>query len=264
MDTALAHTEAGSGGPPLLVLHGFMGSARSMAELVDAMSADRRVVAVDLIGHGQSPAPDEVAPYATAAMVGQVRALLGSLELEQVDVVGYSMGARLALSVAVALPELVDRLVLIGGTAGIGDQADRKRRVSADAALADDIERDGMAAFVDRWEALPLFASQLTLPRAVRAAVREGRLAQRELGMANSLRGFGTGSMAPLWDHLGAIAAPTLAIAGERDAKYTALALRIEAAMANARAQIIPAVGHATHTEAPEYTARAIRAHLQR
>lgn len=264
MDTALAHLETGLGGPPLLLLHGFMGSARSMTGLLDAMSTDRRVVAVDLIGHGASPAPAEVGPYMTAAMVGQVRTVLQRLELEQVDVVGYSMGARLALSLAVAFPELVARLVLISGTAGIADRSDREERVRSDAALADDIERDGMTAFVNRWEALALFASQQGLPEPVRASIRRGRVAQREVAMANSLRGFGTGSMVPLWDRLEGIAAPTLAIAGELDTRYVLIAREIEAAMPGARAEIIGAVGHATHVEACESTVQAIRVHLQR
>ncbi|MFV2039241.1 MAG: 2-succinyl-6-hydroxy-2,4-cyclohexadiene-1-carboxylate synthase [Acidimicrobiales bacterium] len=258
----LAYRDTGGEGPPLLVLHGFMGSTGAMAGLVDALSLDRRVVAVDLIGHGASPAPRELAPYRTDAMVQQVREVLDEVGLGVVDAVGYSMGARLALSIVASTPALVRRLALISGTPGIADDADRESRIGDDAGLADSLERDGLEAFVDRWEQFPMFASQRQLPSAVQESIRAGRLAQREGGLANSLRGFGTGSMPPLWEGLGRIATPTLAIAGELDPKYAAIAGKLEEAMPAARAKVIASVGHATHIENPSATIDALRDHF--
>ena len=107
--------------------------------------------------------------------------------------------------------------MLEGASPGIADAAEREARRASDAALAGRIERDGVEAFVDEWERVPLFASQLALPAEARAAVRATRLAQRAHGLANSLRGMGAGAQAPLHDRLPSIAAPTLLLAGSLD-----------------------------------------------
>jgi 2-succinyl-6-hydroxy-2,4-cyclohexadiene-1-carboxylate synthase len=173
-------------------------------------------------------------------------------------VLGYSLGGRVALHYAVAAPERVAALILIGASPGIPDEAERRARREADEALARDIERDGVAAFVDRWERLPLFASQATLPAEVRASLRAQRLRNSPTGLANSLRGMGAGSQPSLWDRLPGLHVPTLLIAGELDAKYCDLARKMAAAMPAARLALIPRAGHAAHLEQPAALATAV------
>ena len=162
------------------------------------------------------------------------------------------MGARVALALAASRPELVTRLVLESPSAGIADAAERARRRAADEALATDLERDGLEAFVDRWEALPMFASHRDLPEAVRARLRAIRLANDAAGIAATLRGAGQGAMAPLHDRLSDIGVPTLIIAGDRDAVGLDRARDMAAAMPDARLEVIAGVGHTPHLEAPE------------
>lgn len=238
-------------GPALLLLHGFTGAASSWAPLVPKLAAHRRTIAVDLIGHGGSESPPDPERYRMEPCVGDLGALLDALDVARADVLGYSMGGRVALHLAAALPERVRSLVLESSSPGIADPIERAARVAADNALADTIERDGLAAFVDRWERLPLFASQAGLPDETRARLRDQRLRNDPLGLANSLRGMGAGRPAPLWDRLAALGMPALLIAGEMDEKYRAIAAAMARAMPRPRVAIVPAAGHAVHLERP-------------
>ena len=162
------------------------------------------------------------------------------------------MGGRVALHLAAAAPERVAALVLESSSPGIVSAAERQARVAADTALADAIERDGLSAFVDRWERQSLFASQAALPEDTRARLRAQRLANNPLGLANSLRGMGAGRQESLWDRLAGLDVPTLLIAGALDAKYCALADEMLALLPNARAAIVPGAGHTVHLEQPQ------------
>lgn len=250
-------------GPPLVLLHGFTGSAMSWGPLAEMLAARFAVLAVDIIGHGASSRPDALDRYAIdRAARDVVDAVLG-LGQRPGAWLGYSMGGRLALAVAATIPAAVERLALIGASPGIADAEERDARRQADEALADRIEAEGVPAFVDYWEALPLFESQLRLPRGMRRAIRRGRLANDPAGLANSLRGMGTGAQPAIHDQLSDITAPTLLLAGALDAKFAALAGEMAAAMPNARALRVPDAGHAPHIEKPAYCARTITAFLE-
>src|SRR5262249_27505017 len=149
--------------------------------------------------------------------VADLSDLLGTLELPRVGVAGYSMGGRLALGFACACAERVEALVLERASPGLADPVERAERKAADAALADRIEREGVAAFARHWEALPLWSTQAALPASVREAQRKARLRNREQGLAASLRGLGTGAQPALHRCLASLDVPVLCIAGELD-----------------------------------------------
>lgn len=239
-------------GPVLLLLHGFTGDLHTWDPFVPRWAERFRVVAVDLPGHGRTDAPANPVRYAMARCVDDLLALLNEMGAVDVRVLGYSMGGRVALHLALAAPERIAALVLESASPGIADAAERKARRQADEALADAIERDGVPAFVERWERLPLFESQRRLPEEVRAAVRAQRLRQRAVGLANSLRGMGAGVQEPLHGRLREIGAPTLLLAGELDEKYVGVVREMAAAMPRARAVIVPDAGHAVHLEQPQ------------
>jgi 2-succinyl-6-hydroxy-2,4-cyclohexadiene-1-carboxylate synthase len=256
------HVEVDGAGTPVVILHGFTGDCAAMAELASFLPG--RSVRVDLVGHGRSDAPADPGNYTMEAMVVHLLAVLEHLDLEAVHLVGYSMGARTALSFAVAHPGRVRSLSLIGGTAGIADAGDAAARVAADEALAERIEAEGMAGFVDHWESLPIFESQRSLSFERRQAIRSGRLAQRPVGMANHLRGAGTGAMPPLWGDLGRLNAPVLLLAGSLDTKFVDLAREMQMLLPDAQLLTVEGVGHAAHLEAPRAVAQAIRATIAR
>lgn len=252
---------AGSG-PPLLMLHGFTGSADAWQMVAPPIARHRRVIAIDLLGHGQTDAPDDPARYGMSPAVADLVAVLDQLGHDTVDLLGYSMGGRLALGFAVTHPDRVASLVLESASAGIADPAERKTRRRADNELADAIERDGIVAFVDRWERLPLFATQTRLGKQDRARVRRGRLAQRPNGLANSLRGFGQGVQPALHDRLAAFPRPTVLIVGEHDVKFRAIAKDLEPRLGWAWCDVAPRTGHAVHLEAPHWYTDAVLDHL--
>ena len=246
-----------------MLLHGFTGSAMSWGPLAEMLAARFTLLAVDIVGHGDSSKPDDPGRYAIDHAARDAVAAMLAFGFRQSSWLGYSMGGRLGLYVAATIPKAVDRLVLIGASPGLDDPGEREARRAADEALAGRIEADGVPAFVDHWESLPLFESQQRLPTGMRLAIRRGRLANEAHGLANSLRGMGTGAQPPVHDRLGDIEAPALLLAGALDAKFAAIADEMAAAMPAARAARVPDAGHAAHIEKPAYCVRTITAFLE-
>lgn len=261
-DVAL-HVETAGEGPPLVLLHGFTGSGASWARHVPVFATRFLTITIDLLGHGRSDAPADPGPYRIDQAAHDVLAVLDQLHLTRACVLGYSMGGRLALFLATVAPERVEALVLESSSPGIRDAAARRERAARDSALADAIERDGVPAFVDRWERLPLFATQARLPEAERAAVRAQRLAQSPRGLANSLRGMGQGVQPPLFERLPAIPLPVLIVSGALDPAYCALGREMAGLIPNARLAIIPDAGHAVHLEQPDTFRRTVLEFLE-
>lgn len=237
-------------GFPLLALHGFTGSATTWQPFA-ASWPQYRIIAVDLIGHGASDAPTDESRYTMAHCTADLAALLDALDVERAAVLGYSMGGRVALQLALAAPGRIAALVLESASPGIEDAGERAARVAADRALAESIERDGLEAFVDRWEALPMWATQAALPDTVRQQLRAQRLRNSTSGLANSLRGMGAGTQEAVLGRLGELSMPVLLIAGEHDAKYRQIARDMRDRIPNAQINIVEGAGHAVHLERP-------------
>jgi 2-succinyl-6-hydroxy-2,4-cyclohexadiene-1-carboxylate synthase len=166
---------------------------------------------------------------------------------EDAVLVGYSMGGRLALHAALRRPRY-SGLVLLGASAGIADDAARARRLGEDAELAAWIERHSIAEVVERWERNPVFASQSP---ALVDEQRPGRLRHDPPDLARLLRSAGQGASPVVWDRLGELRMPVLAIAGESDATYREAGRRIASLVPNGRAEVVPGAGHAAHMEQP-------------
>jgi 2-succinyl-6-hydroxy-2,4-cyclohexadiene-1-carboxylate synthase len=255
------NAEMSGEGPALLLLHGFTGSAATWAPF-RASWPGFTLVAVDLPGHGGSACAPDRGRYGMESCVEDLLALLDHLRIEKAAVLGYSMGGRVALHLAASAPG-AEALILESASPGIEDPQERAERRKSDEALASAIEAGGVEAFVDRWEALPLFASQTRLPPAVREGLRRQQLGNSAAGLASSLRGMGAGAQAPLWDRLPELRVPALLIAGGLDEKYCGLARRMAAALPNARLEVVPEAGHAVHLEQPESFASAATRFLE-
>ncbi len=251
-----ASDEGPTADPALVLLHGFTGSIDTWLPLRRRLAATRRVIAVDLPGHGRS----EPRGGGFAATVAAIASLLDARGVRHADVVGYSLGGRLALALTLERPDLVGRLVLESASTGIGDSDERAARARDDDALADRIERNGIAAFVDEWERLPLFASLRDLPQDDRLALRAHRLACSAPGLASSLRNVGAGRQPWLGDRLGELARPVSLVVGARDAKYRALGEHMAKRIRGSALEIVEGAGHVPHLERPD----AFRAALDR
>jgi 2-succinyl-6-hydroxy-2,4-cyclohexadiene-1-carboxylate synthase len=232
----------------LVLLHGFTQTGRSWALVEAALRGRYRCLAPDLPGHGDL---GERRPVSFDA----VSAYLAALAPRRFVLGGYSMGGRLALDFALRHPDRVERLVLLGASPGLADAEERNARRKADEALAERILSDGVAAFAEAWGRQPLFAGQ---PRGVAELARAERLRQTADGLAAALRGLGTGVMTPLWDRLGELSMPVTLLAGERDAKFRAIAERMAQGIPHARLVVVPGAGHAAHLEAPDAVAEVL------
>ncbi len=232
----------------LVLLHGFTHTGASWRPLVAALDQRYRPLAPDLRGHGRSSA---ACPVSLAAVTGDLDAAAPA----RFTLGGYSMGGRIALHVALARPERVERLILIGASPGLADPAERAARREADGRLADEIEGETIEAFAARWARTPVLADQ---PADVRRAVDADRRRNTPHGLARALRGLGTGALASLWDRLPELTIPVELVVGERDEKFRATAKRMAAALPAARLHIVAGAGHAVHLEDPAAVAAII------
>ncbi|MDX1998081.1 MAG: 2-succinyl-5-enolpyruvyl-6-hydroxy-3-cyclohexene-1-carboxylic-acid synthase [Thermoanaerobaculia bacterium] len=243
--------------PPLVLLHGFTGHAAGLADF-RARLGDLETLAFDLPGHGEAPAAENLT--FESAVAGVLREL-DRRGLERVHLLGYSMGGRLALGVAVTAPERIVTLTLIGSSPGIPADAleERAVRSGSDGALAAALERDGLDAFVDRWLALPLFATQAQLGHRAGRRSRALRLASRAHGLARGLRALSRGIQPDYWPALATLSMPVLLIVGAEDAAHVGFARDMAARLPNARLEIVEGASHAPHVEEPERVAGWVR-----
>jgi 2-succinyl-6-hydroxy-2,4-cyclohexadiene-1-carboxylate synthase len=243
---------------PLLLLHGFTGAPASWdgvrAQLPDRFDA----FCPALAGHagqrfdGITSFDDELA---------RLLALLGTER--RWELAGYSLGARLGLGLLARAPERFRRATLIGVHPGLDDEADRAERRSADARWARVLREQGLGAFVERWTAQPLFASQGRLPAELLAEQRARRSAQDAEGLALALERFGLGAMPSYWQGLPALRTPLTLAAGELDVKFVDLARRAARELPQGRLLLAPGAGHNLLLERPELVAQAIATETQ-
>ncbi len=169
--------------------------------------------------------------------------------------VGYSMGGRIAAETVVRYPNLpLAGLVLESAGLGPADEAARAALAERNGAWAQRLRDEGVAAFMDWWETLPLFASQQALPAEARAAIRAERTSRDAEPLTRSLEAWGAHHQAAEAVTLGVLAdlanrgVPVLYVAGVLDEKYSAVAARVRAA--GLPTELVPDAGHNAHLEA--------------
>lgn len=247
----------------IVMLHGFTGTAGTWDQVASYLP-DICIIAIDLIGHGQTDAPEAVSYYTMQEQIKLLEQTFIQLELEQFVLLGYSMGGRVALSYTAAYPKRVGQLILESASPGLKTEEERAARRMADEALANKIEQQGIKAFVDMWENIALFATQKTLPVNIQQVVREERLAQTEIGLANSLRGMGTGAQDELWSQLNSISLPVTLITGSLDEKFCLIAQKMKEELPNGKHVLVENTGHAIHVENPKQFATIVKDALKR
>ena len=235
--------------PAVVFLHGFMGSRSDWADVTAALGDGFRRVAVDLPGHGASLG----LPDAAYGVGGAVRALLETLDglgIERPVLVGYSMGGRLALYLALRHPDRCAGLFLESASPGLPDAAERAARRRADEGKARRLERDPFEEFLQDWYRQPLFASLARDGDLLHRTI-EARRANVPAELAKSLRGSGVGNQPSLWDELPDLRAPALAVAGGLDEKFAAISRRMEGLAPRLRSATVAGAGHSVRVEAP-------------
>ncbi|TAA69805.1 2-succinyl-6-hydroxy-2,4-cyclohexadiene-1-carboxylate synthase [Planococcus salinarum] len=245
----------------LVFLHGFTGSTVTWHNLVSHFT-DYKIILLDLLGHGLTESPENPERYAMELQLRDLEMLFGRMGLEEFALAGYSMGGRAALAYACTFPGRVSVLVLESASPGLKSGAERSDRRQSDGELAERIVSGGTESFVKSWEKTPLFSTQESLPDPVKIAVREERMAQNPIGLANSLIGMGTGAQESYWEALCRLKIPVLLLTGSLDDKFTAIAKEMVSLMPEAVHQEILA-GHALHVEKSDEFATIVREYLK-
>ncbi len=247
-------------GVPVVLLHGFMGSALSWGTIAEQLAQHHKVIAIDILGHGDSDKPIDYQRYQMACVAEDLAKLIKALTAAPPYLLGYSMGGRLALYFAVQYPQLVRSLILESASPGLQDDEARWERLHKDKHLAGRIEGEGVKAFVDFWEYLPLWHTQCGLDQDVLKAQRQQRLMNNPQGIANSLRGMGTGMQPVLWERLDELDMPVHLIVGGKDDKFLAINQAMQRRLSNSKLSILNEAGHNTHLEQPETFAQVVLA----
>lgn len=259
-DSMYWYEESGDG-IPLVMLHGFTGSSKTWDGFSKTRGQGFRIITVDLPGHGKTRTPNGLTMEQCCRELGD---LFEALKLDRFHLLGYSMGGRTALSFVMMYPGAVESLILESASPGLNDEQERQERQEKDEKLARKIEREGMTAFVDYWESIPLFATQQTLPQVVKERVREERMAQTEQGLAGSLRGMGTGTQPSWWESLPVFDTPVLLLAGELDNKFARINQQMASHLSNAELHTIQGAGHAIHVEKPQMFGKLVEEFILR
>ena len=232
--------------PTIVFVHGFTQTANSWKPIAEQFVAHGvQAIVVDLPGHGGSTSV-RADLRRTADMVAQMGGA-GTY-------VGYSLGGRVCLHLALMYPHLVRSLILIGAHPGIADADERSARRDSDDALAAHLMEVGVATFLAEWMANPLFGGF-----DPGDAERADRLRNTVDGLAASLRMAGTGEQLPLWPRLLELNMPVLAMAGEHDSKFAAIAQQIVAAVPDGHFLAVPDAAHSAHLQTPDAVTDAIR-----
>ena len=250
-------------GEPLMLLHGFTGNHSTWKSVVDALQDNYLCIVPDLIGHGRSDSPDDFTRYSIEKVAVDLKQMLTILNIEQCHVLGYSMGGRLALQFSVLFSKYVKTLLLESASPGLELEGEREQRKMQDDRLAERIEREGIQSFVEYWQDIPLFKTQKKLPVKDRAAIFEQRMHNSEIGLANSLRGMGTGVQQSLWNELIIFQFPVLLLTGELDEKFCKIAERMKLKLKDCEWHTINDVGHAIHVEDSEMFGRIVSGFIE-
>lgn len=257
------HVEKSGAGKPIVMLHGFTGSSQNWKLHQESLSQQFTVITIDLLGHGKTESPTDAARYQMDKVAEDVITIIQNLISEPVDLLGYSMGGRLALYIAINYPFLIKKLILESASPGLKTEDERQARVQSDNKLADFIEQDGIENFVQYWTNIPLFESQKQLAHEIQDQLRQQRLQSSPLGLANSLRGMGTGIQPSLWEKIPDLEnISVLIIVGELDKKFVAIAEQMEIQFPMSEKVIVPHVGHTTHLEQPNVFQKIVVAFL--
>lgn len=239
---------------PVVLLHGFTGDSSAWPE--DLFDPTRDVIAIDLLGHGTAPNAPESGTWSMEACVEHVMNLLQPYET--FDLVGYSMGGRVAVAIAATHPSRIGRLVTLGGSPGLESESDRTSRIARDNALSTELRTDGLHKFLSRWMALPIFSGTDKLGEDWRRSSFAQRLQNSSKGLANALVGFGTGAQPSYWSQLSHFQFPCLFLAGAEDPKFVEIARDMATRTPTGESATIADAGHAAHYERPTEVAQAI------
>jgi 2-succinyl-6-hydroxy-2,4-cyclohexadiene-1-carboxylate synthase len=249
-------TDGNSRHPPILWLHGFLGSCREFEPVIDRLKSEFYCIRIDLPGHGKTQWSGDYSMERTAHAIAQ---FIDEQQLSKINLVGYSMGGRLALHLALNFPEKFPIAILESASPGLKTASERHTRYQQDLILADRLEMD-FSRFLRMWYDQPLFAS-FTQQKNFEAILAQ-RSQNNPTELAKALRGMSTGKQPSGWLDLPIHRNPLLLLVGAIDRKFVAINQAMVNLTPTAQLQIIPDAGHVVHVEQPISVANRIAAFL--
>lgn len=235
-------------GKPLVCLHGFSESGYTWDGIV---VPGYQMIRIDTIGHGDSDIPDDESVFSIDTILRDLHTVVHAVGGESYVLMGYSMGARLALLYALEYGSAIEKLILESGSVGIASDAERRERRIADEALAQRIENHDGQWFASTWSNMPIFDSQNMLSKDVQEHIFKRRAHNSPYALAATLRGSGQGVMPYVGHKLSELHIPSVYISGALDTKYTTIGRDVFGALPNCYHVCVPHAGHNVHLEKP-------------
>lgn len=247
--------------PSLVMLHGFMGSGEQFNHLIPYLKQFCNPITIDLLGHGNSDGAELHYRFSTQEQIADLTKLIGEQLNIPLIIYGYSMGARLALQLVLHRPDLFKGLILESGTFGIESETERQARQALDARRSDAITGN-FKGFLEEWAKMPLFESPNASDELL-GHIFKIQGAQNPFWMANSLQGFGTGTMPCVRNRLNEISIPVQLIVGDKDAKFRHINRQMEKELQHPKLSVVNEAGHRVHLDQPEVLALTVKKFIQ-
>lgn len=235
----------------ILAVHGFTGEPYDFAPLYESGSLEVDWRFVTLPGHERElkmPIADGDDWQLFCVRIGEI---VDEASRDGVRLIGlgYSMGARLLLRAQLEKQWDFDRMILIGVTPGLVEEADRSQRWKQDESLAKMIKQEGISAFLEKWKKLPIIATQLKDQGAAGAERWRRKGLLNADALAKALLDYSNGKLSPVWDDLRTVETPVHLVAGEFDSKFLEIHQRMALLLRRCSSHTIPGAGHAPHLE---------------
>ena len=235
--------------PPILFLHGFLGSHRDWESIISQCLPNYFSIAVDLPGHGKSPISGSIMTFSLCT--DALEAVLKDLGSLKPLAVGYSMGGRLLLWTAIHRPHLFSRILLESVHPGIEEEKEQDQRIQSDALLSQKLKVMPFNDFLRYWYRSSMFASLIQTPDTFESIIQL-RLDNNPEELSQALKYLGTGRQKPLWGELKNLNIPVHLLAGVLDEHYVRIARRIKNILPESSLHLIPKTGHNIHLENPK------------
>ncbi|CAN0923899.1 Protein PHYLLO, chloroplastic [Linum grandiflorum] len=251
-------------GDVVVFLHGLLGTGEDWIPIMKAVSGSARCISVDLPGHGETKTQDQ--SWSVERVSELLNKLIEDLTPGSVTLVGYSMGARIALHMALRHRDKINGAVIISGSPGLKDGLVRKIRRAKDDSRARNLITYGLHIFLSSWYAGKLWKSLRCHPHYKEVVASRSRYGDAQR-LAKALTDLSIGRQEPLWDDLKHCKLPLLFVVGAHDDKFKGIARRmLEEIETDTVSEIVevPASGHAVHLENPLHLIHALSQFLTR
>lgn len=238
--------------PIVIFLHGFMGCSHDFLEIIKLISAYYCCLIVDLPGHGTTEVTQDSCYQMSCTAMGIIE-LLNRLRISSCFLVGYSMGGRIALYLALHFPKYFKAVILESASPGLKTTSEREIRIRHDQLIQEKLQTQDMSAFLQQWYENPLFASFIKHPDYAQAIAQ--RLENNPIKLIKSLEYLGLGKQPSLWHKLEGNKVPLLLLVGELDSKFISINQEMANLCGQAKLIIIENSGHNIHFEQPNFYA---------